>query len=182
LKRLGKDLRYAFRSLRASPVFALIAISSLSLGIGANTAIFSFVNTLLLKHLPVPEPSRLVQVAAFENGRQVSTNFSFPFIAELDKRSKVFEDILGRFPVRVNLTTDNGAEPLSGELVTGNYFKTLQIEPALGRLLTEEDGNTASGNPLCVISYALWQGRFAGDPHILGRKLLLNAHPYTVVG
>lgn len=177
-----KDARYALRGLRRSPGFAATAILSLGLGIGANTAIFSFVNALLLKHLPVPEPTLLVQLAEYEGGKEINSVFSLPFLAELDKGNRVFDGILGRFPVRVNLTTDELAEPLSGEVVTGSYFKTLQIKPALGRLLTEEDIDAAAGNPVCVISYSMWQERFGGDSDIIGRKLALNAHPYTVVG
>lgn len=179
---LAQDLRYAFRSWRANPAFILVAVGSLGLGIGANTAIFSFVNALLLKQLPVAEPSRLVALAEYESGKEINSVFSLPFIAELDKRNNAFEGILGRFPVRVNLTSDGIAEPLHGEVVTGNYFKTLQVQPAVGRLLTDEDIDAAAGNPVCVISYSTWQERLAGDASIVGRKLLLNAHPYTVVG
>jgi len=182
LESLGQDLRYAFRSLRGSPVFAFIAIWSLGLGIGANTAIFSFVNAILLKRLPVPNPEQLVQLEAYENGKRVNNNFSFPFLAALNKRSTAFDGVAGRFAVRVSLAIDNSAFPLNGELVTGNYFDTLQVKPALGRLLTKEDIETAAANPLCVISYALWQGHFAGDPQLLGGKLLLNGHSYTVIG
>jgi len=179
---LGQDLRYAFRSLRASPAFVFVAVGSLGLGIGANTAIFSFVNALLLKHLPVPEPTRLVELAEYKGSEEVNSAFSFPFIAELDKRNSSFNGVFGRFPVRVNLTSDGVSEPLHGEVVTGNYFKTLQVQPAIGRLLTDEDIDTAAGNPVCVISYSTWQEHFVGDAAIVGRKLLLNAHPYTVVG
>ena len=179
---LGQDLRYAFRSLRSNPVFALVAISSLGLGIGANTAIFSFVNALLLKHLPVPEASRLVEIAEYENGSVINSAFSLPFITELNKRGQAFDGVLGRFPVRVNLAADNATELLKGEVVTGDYFRTLKVRPALGRLLTEEDVNASAGNPVCIISYSIWQGRFGADPAIVGRKLLLNAHPYTVIG
>ena len=180
VETLGQDLRYAFRSLRGSPLFTLVAVGSLGLGIGANTAIFSFVNALLLKHLPVPEPTQLVQVAEYENGKLTNSVFSFPFLAELDRRNEAFDGVLARFPVRVNLTTQGVAEPLNGEVVTGNYFKTLQVNPALGRLLREDDVTT--NNAVCVISYAVWQARFGGDPGIVGRKLLLNARPYSVVG
>ena len=180
IETLGQDLRYAFRSLRGSPVFLLVAVSSLGLGIGANTAIFSFVNAILLKHLPVPEPTRLVQIREYENGRPGNTVFSFPFLRELDKRNQAFDGVLARFPVRVNLTTEGVAEPLNGEVVTGNYFNTLQVKPALGRLLKGDDVDTNSA--VCVISYAVWQTRFGSDPSIVGRKLLLNARPYTVVG
>ncbi len=182
LETLGQDLRYAFRSLRGSPAFALVAIASLGLGIGANTAIFSFVNALILKHLPVPEPTRLVTLSEYENGRVINDVFSFPMIQELEKGNKVFAGITGRYPVPLNLMADTVGEPLNGEVVTAEYFKTLQVKPAIGRLLNAEDINAGAGNPVCVISYALWQTRFGGDPHILGRKLNLNAHPYSVVG
>jgi predicted permease len=179
---IWQDLGYAIRSLRASPAFLAVAVSSLGLGIGANTAIFSFVNALLLKRLPVPEPTRLVEIAEYEGGKQINSVFSFPFIEELDKRNRAFDGILGRFPVRVNLTRDGGAEPLHGEVVTGNYFKTLRIRPALGRLLQEQDIEAGVGNPVCVISYSMWREHFGGDAGIVGRKLLLNTHPYTVIG
>ncbi len=182
LETLWQDLRYAFRSLRASPVFALIAISSLGLGIGANTAIFSFVNALLLKQLPVPEPTRLVQIAEYENGGQTNSVFSLPFIQALNKENNVFDGIAARYPVRVNVTAEGFGEPLNGEVVTGDYFRMLRVKAALGRLLTEDDVNAGAGNPVCVISYSTWQNRFAGDPNIIGRKLPLNAHLYTVVG
>ena len=182
LETATQDLRYALRGLRRSPGFAATAIVSLGLGIGANTAIFSFVNALLLKHLPVPEPTRLVQLAEYEDSKLTNSVFSYPFLAELDKRNRSFDGLTGRYPVRVNLTSDSLAEPLNGEVVTGSYFRTLQVKPALGRLLTEEDIDAAVGSPACVISYSIWQERFGGNPDILGRKLLLNAHPYTVVG
>jgi predicted permease len=177
---LGKDFRYAFRSLRGSPVFALVAVASLGLGIGANTAIFSFVNALLLKQLPVAEPSRLVQVSEYEDGKLTNTVFSYPFLLQAEQNGRLFEGVLGRFAVRVNLAASGAAEPLNGEVVTGGYFRTLRVKAALGRLLTQDDVDSA--HPVCVISYSLWQARFGGDPHVIGTKLLLNAHPYTVAG
>jgi hypothetical protein len=102
---LAQDLRYAFRSWRANPAFIVVAVGSLGLGIGADTAIFSFVNALLLKHLPVPEPTSLVELAEYDGGKPINSVFSLPFIAELDKRNSAFDGILGRFPVRVNLTS-----------------------------------------------------------------------------
>ncbi len=182
LETAMQDLRYAMRGLRRSPGFAATAILSLGLGIGANTAIFSFVNALLLKHLPVPESARLVQLAEHEDGKLRNSVFSYPFIAELDKRNLSFDGLLGRYPVRVNLTSEGLTEPLNGEVVTGSYFRTLQVKPALGRLLTEEDIDAAVASPVCVISYSTWQERFAGSPDIVGRKLVLNAHPYVVAG
>jgi hypothetical protein len=102
LETAMQDVRYALRGLRRSPGFAATAILSLGLGIGANTAIFSFVNALLLKHLPVPESARLVQFAEYGHGAPINTVFSLPFLAELDKGNRVFDGILGRFPVRIN--------------------------------------------------------------------------------
>jgi len=171
-----QDLRYALRSLRASPVFALVAISSLAFGIGANTAIFSFVNALLLKQLPVPDAARLVQVAEYRNGTQINSVFSYPFIQALDKDARVFDGVAARFTVRVNVTEDGFGEPLDGEVVTDDYFRTLQVRPAMGRLFSGER------DAVCVISYRAWQDRFSSDAHIIGRKLSLNAHLYTVVG
>jgi predicted permease len=177
-----QDLRLAARGLRTTPAFTLVAVGSLGLGIGANTAIFSFVNAILLKHLPVPDSARLVQFAEYEGEKQVNAAYSHPLVHEVDARNTILDGFSGRFPVRVNLTSSGVGEPLDGELVTGSYFKTLQIQPALGRLLTEDDIAAGAANPVCVISYSTWQERFNGDPGIIGRKLLLNSHPYSVVG
>ena len=182
LETLLSDLRLAARGLLRSAGFALVAVSSLALGLGANIAIFSFVNAILLKHLPVPEPQRLVQLREFAGAEETNSAFSYPLIHELDTRNGVLDGLFGRFPVRVSLTSSGIAEPLNGEVITGAYFKTLDIQPALGRFIGEEDINAAAGNPVCVISYALWQQRFTGGPHIIGRKLILNSHPYTVIG
>ncbi len=182
METIAQDLRYALRSLRKSPVFAAVAILSLALGIGANTAIFSFVNALLLQKLPVKQADRLVQLEEDENGKPINQVFSFPIIEALDKRNTVFDGFAARYPVRMNLVTDTTAEPVRGEVVTGKYFATLGVQPALGRLLNDDDIQAGTGNPICVISYSLWQSRFAGDPHILGRTIMLSAHPYSVVG
>ncbi len=177
-----QDLRLAARNLRRSPVFTLVAVCSLGLGIGANAAIFSFVNAILLKHLPVPDSGRLVQISESFGANEVATAFSYPFIHELNKRSRALDGLFGRFPVRANLTSSGAAEPLNAEVVTGAYFQTLQIKPLLGRLITEDDVEAATGNPVCVLSYLTWQERFGGDAGIIGRKLMLNQRPYTVIG
>lgn len=177
-----QDLRIAIRGLRRSPAFAAIAVSSLALGIGANVAIFSFVNAILLKHLPVPQPERLDRVAEDQGGKEITTAFSYPYVRRLAERNQVFDGVLGRFPVRVNLLSSGTAEPLHGEVVTGDYFRTMRVHAALGRLLEQSDIDAAAANPVCVISYSLWQQRFAADPAIIGRKLLLNSRLYRVVG
>ncbi len=172
----------ALRSLRRTPAFTIVAVGSLALGIGANTAIFSFVNAILLKRLPVPEPERLVRVSEYQGGKVVNTVFSYPFVERLNKQGKFFDGVLGRFLVRVNLTGENASEPLHGEVVTGEYFRTLRVKPALGRLLNEDDISSGVTNPVCVISYSMWHDRFHADPHIIGRTLVLNSHPYRVIG
>jgi hypothetical protein len=166
MQALYQDFRLTARGMRKSPAFTIVAISSLPLGIGANTAIFSFVNAILLRRLPVAEPTRLVQLHEFAGNKNVSDGFSDAFIHELAARNQTFDGLLGRFPVRVNLMSAGVAEPLRGEVVTGQYFTTLGIHPALGRLLTEEDIRAAAGNPVCVLSYSTWQERFGGDPSI----------------
>ncbi len=132
---LLQDVNLAIRGLRRTPAFTLVAVSSLALGIGANTAIFSFVNAILLKRLPVPEPERLVQIEEIEPNKFVSNSFSYPFVYRLAAPNPIVSGVFGRFPVRVSLMSSGVAEPLSGEVVTGEYFTTLQVRPVLGRLL-----------------------------------------------
>jgi predicted permease len=179
---LVQDLRYALRGMKRSPAFTFFAVGSLALGIGANTAIFSLVDTLLLKQLPVPNPERLVRFSDYFHGKLANTVFSYEFLNHLDRGNDVFDGLLGRFPVRASFTASDSAQPVTAELVTGDYFRTLGVAPAAGRLLTPQDIQSAAGNPVCVISYAAWQQHFGGDPKIVGRKVLLNSHPYTVVG
>lgn len=180
LESVVQDLRFAMRGFRQNPAFALLAICPLAFGLAANTAIFSFVNAMLLKNLPVPEPTRLVTLAEYKRGKVLNTVFSYPFLRELEKRQGPFEHVFGRFPVRANLTWSGVAGPLQGEIVTEGYFPTLKVQPALGRLLSEADID--AGSPVCVISYSMWQQRLAADPRIIGRKLILNTHPYLVIG
>src|ERR1700685_2229516 len=176
------DLKIALRSLRRTPAFTVVAVCSLALGIGANVAIFSFVDAILLKHLPVPDPQRLVQPIEYQGAEEINSVFSYPFIHELETRNQIFDGVLGRFRVRVSLLSSGSAEPLHGEVVTSGYFKTLGIHAALGRLFTEEDVRAAAANPVCIISYSMWQQRFAAESAIIGRKLLLNSHLYRVIG
>lgn len=176
------DIRFALRGLRKSPAFALVAVASLALGIGANTAIFSFVNAILLKHLPVPEPDRLVTVNRMREGQQPGTVFKMQTLESLAKRNTVFEGLFGSFQTTASMVTGDSAQWVMLELVTGQYFQTLQVKPALGRLLTEADVRGAAANPVCVLSYSTWQERFGGDPFILSRSIFLNSHAYQVIG
>jgi predicted permease len=182
LESVWQDVKLGIRGLRKSPAFTVVAIASLALGIGANTAIFSFVNAVLLKQLPVPEPERLVTFSLFENGEVVSDGFSFRTINEVAKQSPSFDGLLGSYSKAANLTADSASQWVIAELVTGQYFRTLKVKPALGRLLTEEDVRDAVGNPVCVLSYNLWQTRFGGDPRIVSRTISINTRFYRVLG
>ena len=178
-----RDLRYAWRVLARTPAFLAVAILSLALSIGANTAIFSFLNAVLLKALPVSEPHRLVIVARHVDQYGWDTNvFNYPMYREFARRMRSFSGALAYRPVPINLTAGNQAERIQGELVSGSYFRVLGVRPVIGRLFTEDDDGAEGGHAVCVISYRLWQERFGGDPRVLSQPVLLNARPFQIVG
>ncbi len=179
---LRQDILYALRGLRRSPLFAWIALSSLALGIGANTAIFSFVDAILIQRLPVPEPERLVTFAQTRGGERTDVVWPFRTIDALDERLPAFAGVFGWFARPVNLSTGDDGRWVNGELVTGPYYRTLGVRPAVGRLLNEHDVRNAIADPVCVLGYGLWQRAFGGDPGVVGRTVLLNGHGYRVVG
>jgi predicted permease len=176
---IWKNLIYAFRRLRARPGFLAIAILTLSLGIGVNAAIFTFINGLLLRPLPVAEPNRLATLAFNKAG--MNQNTSFPNYLDIRDRNQVFSSIavMRAMPMALSLTSQS--DRIWGYLVTGNYFDLLGIAPARGRFLTAEDDG-ASPTPVAVISYAGWQRRFAGDPQVVGRSVKINGERFTIVG
>jgi len=179
------DLRYAFRTLRNAPAFTAIVILTLALGIGANTAIFSLTDQVLLRLLPVKDPDRLV---LFENpgpfaGRQFNSNtFSYAMYRDFRDRNAVFSGIVARFPTPLTLMANGQAERISGELVSGNYFDVLGVRAVVGRSLTPGDDRVPGAHPVVVLSHNYWMRRFAGDPGVLNRTIDLNGHSMTVVG
>jgi predicted permease len=179
---MWKDFIFALRTLRKSPAFTTAAIASLALGIGANAAIFSFVNAILLKQLPVPEPKRLVTFSQTFRGEPTGKVWDITTIAELAKRDSAFSGVFGRFGWTISFSTGDTAQWVLGELVTGQYFRTLRAKPVAGRLLTEDDVRDAAANPVCVLSYEIWQRELAGDRAAVGRTVFLNGHPYRVLG
>jgi len=180
---LFQDVRYALRQFRKSPGFAAVAIATLALGIGANTGIFTLVNSVMLKSLPVSNPEQLYLVT--ENDWQPS-NARFAY--------QTFRDWRAAMPRGAELTAtsalgtffasfgESQPEMVTGQLVTGNYFQTLQTRSAAGRLLSENDDRTVAANPVAVISYGCWERRFGRDPNIVGRKLTVNGMPLQIVG
>jgi predicted permease len=189
---LAQDLRYALRQLRKSPGFTAVAVLTLALGIGANTAIFTVVNALLLKMLPVSEPQQLVVVGdpTIPNTRSSGTPrtdvFSYPLYKELRDGSSVFTGLCAAATdQRIEVDAGQGEisdEKVTGRMVTGNYFSVLGLEPAAGRLFSDSDDTAESANPAVVLGYAYWQRKFALSPSILGKDIRLNGYPFTVVG
>ncbi len=179
---MWQDFRFALRGLQKAPAFTAVALASLALGIGANTAIFSFVNAILLKRLPVTEPERLVRFAEIRGAETFEPVWRTRTVEEMAKRNPVLEGLFGWFARPVNFSKGETGQWVMGELVTGQYFQTLKLKPAVGRLFNDADVQNAVGNPVCVISYALWQREFAGESGVVGRMVLLNGHDYRVLG
>jgi predicted permease len=180
------ELRYAFRNLRKSPVFTAVAVGSLALGIGANTAIFTLLDQVLLRALPVKNPQKLVKVyvgkGPFSGSSRCEACISYPQYRDFRDRNQVFSGILARFPQSLSFTDGDRTERVRGELASGNYFDVLGVGAALGRTLTQQDDVQVNGHPLVILSYAFWQKRFGGDPSVLNRSVHVNAQPMTVIG
>jgi predicted permease len=174
---LWRDARYGGRGLRARPGFAAAAVLTLALGIGANTAIFSVVNAVLLQRLPVPESHRLVHVT--REGGQV---LSYPAYAELRDHQRVFDGFAAWGGIAASLNDGGEAELVRGLIVTGNYFEVLGVRPARGRLIASNDDVRPGAHPVVVLDHAFWRSRFGGRPDVVGRDLRLNGHRFTIVG
>jgi predicted permease len=183
IESTARDIRYAARGLLHSPGFTAAAVLSLALGIGANTAIFSLFHTLMLRMLPVKHPEQLVQMLT--KGGWSSGTSSYPLYLDLRKRTDVFRDVAARTYVsKTRFEPSNGArtEIVERELVTGNYFSMLGVSPALGRLFTDDDNRVPHGHPVAVLSYDFWRNRFGGEPSMIGRTLIVDEIPLTVIG
>jgi MacB-like periplasmic core domain len=170
-----QDLQYAIRMLRKSPAFTAIAVLSLALGIGANTAIFSLINAVLLQALPVQHPEQLVRLTRADLRKPRGTSFPYPFYRELRDHSTVFTGILCLTGMEPSLSVNGSTERVSGQLVSGNYFEVLGVKPYIGRLLTQDDDRAAAAHPVAA---ALRRGprhrqqdhRFEHDPRHRGRR------------
>src|SRR5262245_60267976 len=176
------DLRYGARMLRRNPGFTLVAALTLGLGIGANTAIFSFVNSLFLRPMAVTNPERVMRLYAEDSRGRKFDVFSYPNYADLRDRSQTLQALAAHSYTDASVGLGAGAEDTAGEVVTGGYFNLLGVNAALGRTLLPEDDLTPGANPVAVISHAFWQSRLGADKNAVGRKLYINGHPFTVVG
>jgi len=185
LDTVFRDLKYTYRTLARTPGFTAVAVLTLALGIGANTAIFSLLDQVLLRLLPVKDPQQLVLLTM--KGRHYGSNWggnaiSHPMFRDFRDHNEVFSDMFCRFPTSASLSFGQQSERVSVELVSGTYFSTLGVVPAIGRILTSEDDVVPSGHPFVVLNYNFWKTRFAGDPQIVGKTLNLNNYKMTVVG
>jgi predicted permease len=182
-----QDLRYAGRVLRKSPGFTAVAALTLALGIGANTAVFSIINTLLLNPLPVEKISQLAAINATQKKNTTQSGelqpMSFPNFKDLQDRAHSFSSLAGHCnPMAVTMTDTADPHRIFAEMVTANYFDTLGIHPVLGRFFLPSEDVTPGAAPVAVLGYTAWQGRFGASPDIIGRTIKLNDTPFTIVG
>jgi putative ABC transport system permease protein len=178
LDSIVDDLRYAVRALAHSPGFALVAILSLALGIGANTAIFTLVNAVMLRSLPVTNPDELVQITMAKDGG----TFTNPIWEQLRDRQTVLAGALAYSSfTRFNLAAGGEVQMATGNLVSGDYFHVLGVRPSVGRLLSIADDQRGCA-PIAVLSYAFWQMAYGGDPNVVGKMIPLDSHPFRIVG
>ena len=181
--QLWQNLRYSFRALRKNPGFTAVAILSLALGIGANVAIFTLINALLLRDLPVPHPERLVELSLVRGGRKAT--FSYPMFRELDRGQRVFSGLVAWAElVSPNVEVDGVFARGNVLAVTSNFYSELGVTPLLGRLLTLEDVNPHAGSTsqVAVIGYEFWQRRFGAAQDVLGKQVRIEGQPFTIVG
>lgn len=178
------DVRYALRTLAKSPGFACVVIFTLALGIGANAAIFSLMDRVLLQSLPVANPDQLAVLSSYDpkDGPDIGSSFSYPMYQDLRDRNDVFSGVIVRGGTQMNVSYGDQTERVRGELVSGNFFEVLGVKPWTGRLFTQDDDRTPGAHPVAVLSYAYWESRFGKDPNLIGKTIIVNEHPLTVIG
>ncbi|MFI5008512.1 MAG: ABC transporter permease, partial [Solirubrobacterales bacterium] len=186
---LKQDFRLALRGFAKNPGFTLVVALTLALGIGANTAIFTLMDQVLLRLLPVADAERLVILdgpGPFSGSSHRHSDtlepLSHPMFERLRDQNTVFAGVLAHYATALHLTVGAQTDNVNGDLVSGTFFETLGVKPAAGRLLTPEDDRVPGGHPVAVISHGFWTRRFAADPKVVGLAVRVNDHPMTVVG
>jgi predicted permease len=187
MAELLSNLRFAGRGLRKAPLFTAVAVVSIAVGIAANTAVFTLVDQVVLRRLPVADPGALVQVHAqgtegYGGGMGDGTELSYAMFRDLQEHNQVFASMFCRFNFTLQVGHDGRSERVAAELVSGTFFSSLGVRPAVGRLLTTNDDRAAGAEAVAVLSYRYWQGRFGGDPAMVGRTISVNGHPIEIVG
>ena len=181
---LIQDVRFGLRMLRKSPGFTFVAVLTIALGIGANTAIFSMVDWLILRPLPVKDPGQLAYLVVQRSDGGYENGFSYPNLVDIRKESaSVFSSLAGVEPFQMDgMSVDGNNTPIWTNYVTGDFFELLGIRPALGRFILPTEGAVAGADPVLVIGYSFWQTRFGGDSNIVGKKVSINGEPVTIIG
>jgi len=185
MSNLFQDLRYALRTFRKSPFFVAVVVLSLALGIGANTAIFTLVDQLLLRLLPVKNPEQLVllwgkgQHYGSNNGRH---KLSYPMYEDIRDHNQAFSGVFGAWDTQFSVSSEGKTERIDGELVTGTFFPVLGVGAALGRVFTPDDDRVPGGHPIAVLSYRYWLGRYGGSRDVIGKKIIVDGYPISIVG
>src|SRR5580704_14019309 len=189
MQNLWKDITFGLRMLGKSPGFTAIAVITLALGIGANTAIFSLMNQILLRELPIKNPDQLeILRAPGPSSGHIATDgdstesFSYPMYKGLRDTNAVFSGILARYGFAASVSNRGQTNRATGEVVTGNYFDVLGVQPAIGRVLSQDDDRVPGAHPVVVLSHSYWTRRFGSDPSVLNKVLLINNVEMTVVG
>src|ERR1043166_4605941 len=178
------DIRYALRMLTKNPAFASVVVLTLALGIGANAAIFSLLDQVLLQSLPVPNPDQLMVLSAYEpkDGPDTNSSFSYPMYQDLRDRNSVFSGAIARGGAHMNVSYWDPTGRVRGELVSGTFFDVLGVRPWAGRLFMQDDDRTPGAHPVAVLSYSYWERRFNKDSNLIGKTILVNEQPLTVLG
>lgn len=185
MRGITDEIRAAFRGLIHAPLFTFVAVAFLALGIGANSAIFSLIDQVILKSLPVERPGELIQV--YQSGGHYGNNQglpmnSYPMYVEFRDQSPIHVGMICRREIGVSVAFEGNTERTIGELISGNYFDVLGVKAHMGRLIGPDDDVKKGGHPVVVLGYDCWKTRFASDPAIVGKQLLINSFRMTVIG
>jgi putative ABC transport system permease protein len=182
MQSFWQDMKYAMRSLRSAPGFAIIAVVTLGLGMAVNTTVFSVVNGLLLRSLPVPHAEQITVLAMKQPGAEGFQSFSYPDFQDIRSQAEALGEVFGYRTTLVGLIADGKGDHCVMSRVTGNYFSALGIKPAVGRLGLPTEGQTPGADPVLVLGYGYWQKRFGGDKSVIGKQVQVDDHPVTIVG
>jgi predicted permease len=182
MRNFSTDIRYAFRALTKNPGFAFIGIVTLALGMAVNTTLFSVINGFLLRPLPVPHPEQITVLSLEQSALPGNHRFSYPDYEDLRDQADSFSDIFAYRITLAAVAVDQKADHCIISRVSSNYFSSLGVKPAYGRLILPSEGRTPGADPIIVLGYSYWRRRFDGDPHVAGKKVEVNGNPFTVVG
>jgi predicted permease len=182
MQSFWQDMKFALRSLRNAPSFAMIAVVTLGLGMAVNTTVFSIVNGLLLRPLPVPHPEQITVLAMKQPGLEGFESFSYPDYQDIRNQAEASAEVFGYRTALVSLISEGKGDHCVVSRVTGNYFSSLGIKPALGRLILPTEGQSPGADPVLVLGYGFWQKRFGGDKTIVGKQVEVDGHGVTIIG